>query len=404
MGLFDKIFKKEKIDESVKQYFSTLTAYQPVFTSFEGGVYEMELTRAAIHTFATHASKLKPEISGAAAPQLKNALTYRPNPYQDTTKFLYRLATVLAVDNTCFITPLYDGDFETITGFYPIRPKGAEVIEHNEQPFLRFTFADGNKTAIELEKAGILTQHQLNKEFFGESNAPLFPTMRLMDAQNQAIIEGIKSGASVRFLARLAHSLKDEHIKAKRDEIVKQNLTMPNSGGVLMVDNTVADIKPIDSKPFVVSDAQMKVIKDNVYDYFGISENIIRNDFDEKTWAAYYEGKIEPFALQLSLVLTNMTFSPREIEFGNQIFFTSYRLQYTMTETKLEVVTQLFDRGMMTRNQGLEVFNLPPDDSGDGDKYYIRKEYAETTKLDADVPDSTEPQESEEIDDAIQTE
>ena len=34
-----------------------------------------------------------------------------------------------------------------------------------------------------------------------------------------------------------------------------------------------------------------------------------RNKFDENTWNAYYEGKIEPFAIQLSLVMTNMSLS-----------------------------------------------------------------------------------------------
>ena len=38
------------------------------------------------------------------------------------------------------------------------------------------------------------------------------------------------------------------------------------------------------------------------------------------------------------------------------------------------------DRGLITVNQGLAVFNLPPVE--DGDKRYIRKEYTEVKNLD----------------------
>jgi len=120
-------------------------------------------------------------------------------------------------------------------------------------------------------------------------------------------------------------------------------------------------------------------IKNNVYNYFGVNEKILQNNFDEDEWNAFYEGKIEPFAIQLSLVMTNMTFTEREIAFGNQIIFTANRLQYASNQSKLNIVTQLFDRGMLTHNEGREIFNMSPIEGGD--KYYIRKEYAEVSNL-----------------------
>ena len=77
--------------------------------------------------------------------------------------------------------------------------------------------------------------------------------------------------------------------------------------------------------------------------------------------------------------MTNMTFTEREIAFGNQIIFTANRLQYASNKSKLDIVVQLFDRGMLTRNEGREIFNMSP--LPDGDKYYIRKEYAEANLL-----------------------
>lgn len=54
---------------------------------------------------------------------------------------------------------------------------------------------------------------------------------------------------------------------------------------------------------------QMQHIQENVCTHFGTNMDILQNKFDENTWNAYYEGKIEPFAIQLSLVMTNMSFT-----------------------------------------------------------------------------------------------
>src|SRR5699024_11855672 len=99
--------------------------------------------------------------------------------------------------------------------------------------------------------------------------------------------------------------------------------------------------------------------------YFGINEDILQNKFSEDTWNAFYEGSIEPFAIQLGLVMTNMTFTDKEIAHGNQIMWTANRLQYASNKTKLEMSTQLLDRGVLTINQVNEIWNLPPVEDGD---------------------------------------
>src|SRR5699024_1509106 len=95
------------------------------------------------------------------------------------------------------------------------------------------------------------------------------------------------------------------------------------------------------------------------------------------------EGSIEPFAIQLGLVMTNMTFTDKEIAHGNQIMWTANRLQYASNKTKLEMSTQLLDRGVLTINQVNEIWNLPPVE--DGDKRFIRREYVDVENLDKEM-------------------
>ena len=191
MGVFETIFRRPRNNLVPTGYFKMLNGYTPVFTNAPESVYEMEITRAAIHSFATFCSKLKPEITGSAKKHLERTLQFRPNPFQDTTKFLYRLATILAVNNTAFIVPLED-EFGGIAGYYPLLPQNCEVLEVGGAPFLRYTFSNGQRAAIEFDRVGILTQFQYSDDFFGEDNRALRPTMQLIHANNQGIINGVK--------------------------------------------------------------------------------------------------------------------------------------------------------------------------------------------------------------------
>lgn len=384
MSLFDRIFKhKKNIDAA--NYFKTLTAYAPVFTTYEGGVYEMELTRAAIHSFATFCSKLQPEVTGSAYKNLGRVLKFRPNAFMDTTKFLYRIATILSVNNNAFIVPIEDEN-GMITGYYPLLPQCCEILDVGGVPYLRYTFASGERAAIELERVGILNQFQYRDDFFGEDNAALKPTMQLIHTQNEGIINGVKNSAAIRFLAKIGNVLKPEDIAKERQRFTEDNLSADNKSGMIVYDNKFEDLKQVDSKPFVVNPLQMQQINENVFNYFGTNAAILRNEYTEDQWNAYYEGKIEPFAIQLSLVMSNMTFTPRELSMNNQIIFTANRMQYASNNTKLSVSTQLFDRGILTTNQVMDIWNMAHVE--DGDKRYIRKEYTEISLLDSEKKES----------------
>lgn len=383
MGLLDKIFPKKAQEKQMDTYFKMLSGYVPTFTTYQGGIYEMELTRAAIHSFANLASKLKPEIQGSAYKNLEKTLQFKPNPFMDTTKFIYRLATILSVDTTAFIIPLYAEDMETIVGYYPLLPQSTEVLEFQGEPWLRYQFSNGQRAAIEFDRVGILTQYQYEDDFFGGGNSALNPTLQLLDVQKQGMEEGIKQSAMIRFMAKLGSTLRPEDITKEKERFSKENLSADNQTGVMMFDAKYSDVQQIDSKPFVIDAEQMKLIQTNVYNYFGVNEDILQNKYDEETFNAFYEGKIEPFSLQLGLVMSNMTFTQKELAFNNQIIFTSNRLQYASNQTKLQVSTQLFDRGVLTTNQIMDIWNMAHVE--DGDKRYIRREYIETDKLDADT-------------------
>lgn len=378
MKFIDYLFHGRKM-QVIDSYFKMLNGYSPTFTSFNGGVYEMDLTRVAINSFATHCSKLKPEVEGSAHKRLERVLQYKPNYFMDTVKFIKRLATILAVENTAFIVPIED-EAGNLCGWYPIRPQRCEVVEAAGQVYLRYLFANGEYGAIEFERVGIMTDFEYSDDLFGEDNTTLKPTMQLIHTQNEGIINAVKNSANIRFLAKVANMLKPEDIKNERERFTEDNLSADNKSGMIIYDNKFSDLKQVESKPYTPNALQMQQIQDSVCTHFGTSMDILQNKFDENTWNAYYEGKIEPFAIQLSLVMTNMTFTKREIAQGNAIVFSANRLQYASNATKLQVSTQLFDRALLCRNDVMDIWNMAHVEGGE--KYYIRKEYTEVSRLD----------------------
>ena len=375
LGLFEKLFGGGNKDKAVQGYFQTLTAYNPVFYSRGGGIYEAMETRAAIHAIATHCSKLKPHVNGPQSARLERRLQLQMNPWQNTQQFLYRSATILEAENACFIVPIEAENGKTI-GAYPVLPSSCELAEGpGGLLYLRYQFQSGQHAAIEYDRCGVLIKMQYKDDFFPETNTPLMPTLDLIDVQNQGIENGIKQSAAIRFLAKLATSLRDEDIEKERERFRKTNLSAENNGGVLLIDTKYAEVKQLESKPFVVDDKQMAMIKGNVHDYFGTNEKILRNEWDEQIWTAFYEGKIEVFALQMHLALTQMFFSEREQALGNDIMFSANRLQFARLEDKVNTIKELFDRMMLNPDEGREILQMPPLPDGLGQKYYIRGEY-----------------------------
>lgn len=396
MGLFDSIFQK-KPSESIQEanaYFKTLTAYQPRFTTWGGQLYESELVRSAIDARARHIGKLKVEVIGSAKPKLKTKLKQKPNDFQTWTQFLYRLSTILDMQNTAFIVPTVD-KFGEVNGYFPVLPSQCEIKQTTSgKAVLVYTFASQEKAAIYFDECGIMTKFQYQDDLFGSKNTALTETMKLIDMQNQGITESVKSAATYRFMAQVNNFSKPDDLAKERKRFSSENFSRESeAGGLLLFPNTYSNIKQIKNTPYTVDTAQRELIQKNVFNYFGVNEDIIQNKAIGDSWNAFYEGAVEPFSIQLSEVLTKMTFTPTERSYGAEIIATANRLQYLSNTDKLNVSAQMADRGIMSINEIRDIWNLPSVEGGDvrtirGEYYQINDDGTVTKK--EDIPDESE--------------
>ena len=153
------------------------------------------------------------------------------------------------------------------------------------------------------------------------------------------------------------------------------NFRKDSGGGLLLFPNTYTDIKQIEQHAYKVDEEERNFIRQNVFNYFAVNDDILQSKAYGDKWAAFYEGVTENFAIQFSETMTKAAYTPNERSRGAAIMATSNRLQYMSTAEKLNVSSQMADRGIMNRDEIREIWNLPPLPNGAGQAYTIRGEY-----------------------------
>ena len=365
--IFDRFFKKSKTASGV--YPVELLSGSPAFSPWDGDSYGNDIFRAAVDAIARNAGKLKGthfiqngDIKQPAEDKLNRLLQVQPNPYMNAYDMLYKAVTHYYLFNNAFL--YIQRDRNGASGVYPISPSRVEFLQDGtEALFCRFYFQRGNSVILPYSDIVHLRRNFNRNDLLGEDNSALSPALELAHAQNQGIINGIQSGASIRGILKFDQILSPEALKESKNQFIQDYMGMSNQSGVVVTDKKMT-YQPITANPVLIDESQIKATKVKIYEYLGITENIVNSSYDENTWAAFYESTIEPIAVQLGLEFTRKLFTEREQAFGNRVIFESSRLQFASNTTKTNLIKELMPYGLLTINQALEILNLPAVEDG----------------------------------------
>ena len=205
-------------------------------------------------------------------------------------------------------------------------------------------------------------------DFWGSSNKILHTDIETAYTSSEGIKNAIKMTNSLKGILNYTNAmLKEEDIQKNRDNFVKDFLGEGNSSGIAALDSK-ATFQAIEMKPITLDDEQLKRVNSNIYDYFGISEEIIRNDYSPEKWNAFFEGVIEPLSIQLEEAFTNAIFNEQSIREGHRIIFTTHRLQYASLSQKIQMIKVVASYGMITKDEARELLDLAPIGGEEGEK------------------------------------
>ena len=108
---------------------------------------------------------------------------------------------------------------------------------------------------------------------------------------------------------------------------------------------------------------------------------VLQNKATDEQLDSFFDGALEPFAIQLSEALTMAMFSERERAQGTKIVANANRLQYMSVTQKVQMAKELGDRGAILIDEIRELFNYAPLPDGAGQVAPIRGEYKATDEL-----------------------
>jgi len=368
------LFKKEKPNQ-IKTFttFKELGTYRSTFGSFGNNIYNSDDVRACIRTLSEHTSKANPRCTDESIQRL---LALNPNIYMNGKDMLAKLRNILEIKNTAFLYIERD-NLNKVIGFYPVPFSTFSALEYNNRVFIKFEFNGdaARNLVVAWEDLAVLRKDYVSSDFAGENNIPLFNTLDVINTMDKGIDNAVKSTANLRGILKSTKAmLSPDDLKKQKESFVKDYMNLENEGGIASIDAT-QEFKEINLKPTTATAEEADAYRERVYRYFGVNKKIITSDYTESEYDAFYESRIEPFLVALSLELTRKIFTPRELSFGNEVWYESNRLQYSSAKTKISMVA-LVDRGLMTPNEYRELFNMPPYDGGD--EFVIRLDTAKT--------------------------
>jgi len=339
--------------------------YTARFSSFGTNVYANEVVRACIRTLAEHTSKANVKVlrNGLAGDKrLQRMIQYRPNVYMNGKDFLYKVRTLLEINNVVFIYIMRD-DLGKCVGLYPMPATQYEAVESGGELYIKFYYP--NSTMVHAwDDLAVLRKDYNTSDIWGDTNDAILTSLELLTTTSEGMANAIRSTANLRGILKTTKAmLSPDDAKKQKDRFVEDYMGLTNSSGIAMLDATQS-FEPITIQPQIANYKSVEELRNNIYRYFGVNEEAILSKLSGDSWDAFYEARIEPVLIALGLELTNKIFSQRERGFENEIIFESNRMQYMSTANKL-ALTNFVDRAIMTPNEVREVLNLAPVPWGD---------------------------------------
>ena len=378
MGFFN-IFKRKNKTTSPVSGFKLVHNIETPLVPFGDNVLNSDVVMICIDRIASQCAKLKgryikvdesgvqTEKSGA----ITFCLKHRPNELMSPYQFLYKVVSLLLLNDNAFIYPLYDKVDYSLKGLYPLNPLIVEPIEYSDGTHTyKFYFADGKSYEIPTENVIHLRRFYTTSDFFGGNSSKgnheaLLKTVKTNDSLLQGVSAAIESSFKIKGILKINGMLKEADKGKQIDEFERAILKATSGNSSIVPMDTKADYVPLTSDPKVVDSSTLDFVQNKILDYYGVSKAVFMNSYNENEYNSFYESTIEPLAIQLSEAFSLALLTTNQLERGEEIIFFSERLQYASWNTKVSAIEKLMGLGIMSLNESRNLLGLEPIEGGD---------------------------------------
>lgn len=379
MGLFKNVkslFTREKTNKKlmtlIREYYGDNVNY--FAWNYAQNIYSIPEVRTAIETFAEIFATvpkyfIKKDKEGHVQYYENNmtrVLTVKPNPLQNATQFWVDLATRVLLHSNAFVEPSFDPKSGELVSLYVLPQMSFQFELTGENAYVNFINIGKTKNLkdlIYLNRFSSLSGGKKNELGLYETVIQALAAQAVNVAnpkKPRALLQaGQVGGASNLKTADQNATMKE--LEASFDKSVQ---------GIAYVDR-FWQITPINWQENDVNRELMRMVINIVYNYFGITEEIINNKATEIEYQLFVKNKILPFTRQIEEEFTAKLFTKREIEVGNRLEFDTFQLEVSTLATKTAFFNVALRQGIINIDEARERIGYAPLENGLGEMYRV---------------------------------
>ena len=379
MGLFDIFKRKKQVVAPIQYDASIFRSTLNIFSDFGDNINASDIVKICIDRIATHSAKLKPryvktednETVQEKKGNLAYLLKFQPNSLMTPYDFIYRVVTLLYLNNNAFIYPEYDYVTYELKAIWPLKPNSVEMLKDDSGAmFLRFYFSDKKAFILPYESIIHLRRFYGTNDVFGGSGAisdhsALLKTIKINDSVLQGLDNAVRTSFQIKGLLKINGILNDKDKAAQKAEFDKAlNEASKDGGNSIVPVDLKSEYVPLNVDPKLIDSTTLTFLQKKIISYFGVSDAIFDNKYNENEYNAFYESVIEGIAIAMSEAFSKALLTRGQLEKGEQIIFYSERLQYASWNTKVQAIEKLMGLGILSLNESRALLGFEPIEGG----------------------------------------
>lgn len=383
---FQKLFKIDPYSGSKNEgtIARLLNGTPSEYSNYTGELYANSLVRSIVHKIASYGSTISfqhvrgfgDDFEVLHNSPLNKLLNVKPNSLLMTPADLqYKLWTDLLLRNNSYLW-LQRDNTGNIVSMLPIVADSVELKEISGFLFYKFYFSSGEKLLVSADDVIHNKRYFYKNDVFGTDNEPLRTAMGLVETMNISLDASLKNGAQIKGILKHQNTIDPDDLQ-KHEKLFRESyLKASNSGGIGMLDAKF-DFIPINYTGKITDKAQMAEIRDYVYRYFGMNDDILMSKYTSDVWQSYHEGSIVPILNTMEQNYNLHCFTDKELGYGNRVMSSVNLITFMSAQQRISMVKLSLDGALYTRNEIRRWFGDAPIKGGDTFQY--SKNFTENT-------------------------
>ncbi len=288
----------------------------------------------------------------------------KPNPMMTRQDFLHSMAWQLQINNLALAWIRWEGAHPV--EIWPLVYLDMRVCELQGGGYaVQFTDMDCEQHVVDLEDLVVLRRKYNGIGYTGQDNDAVKDTLRMVGSLDEGLRQAVEVSNKIHGILKQKKSmLADINTKKEQEDFEVRMKHAAQHGGVVTLD-AMEEYVPLNVSAWTANAVQQKQITDRIYAYWRTPMEVVNNTATEQMMQNYYDSVVEPIWEEMEEAFTNALFTKKEQAYGSCIIVTSGAATGASWQTKLLIIGNTKELGLLTPNEYRELLGYAPVEDGD---------------------------------------